>query len=139
MIALIELNCNIAIGGWMPKGQFDAESFYSALDSQRQSRRMTWKQVAHEAGVSASTLTRMAQGKRPDVDTAAALLDWSGLEMETFIHRSEGSETEPNTLARVSGFLRADRNLSRESAAALEAILRAGYEKLREDLDEEGG
>ncbi len=45
----------------MPKGQFDAEAFYAALDSQRQSRRMTWKQVAEESGISASTLTRMAQ------------------------------------------------------------------------------
>ena len=63
----------------MAKGHFDAEAFYAALDSQRHSRRLNWKQVAREAGISASTLTRIAQGKRPDVDSLAALLTWSGL------------------------------------------------------------
>ena len=45
------------------KGSFDADAFYSALDGQRQARELTWKKVAEESGVSASTLTRIAQGK----------------------------------------------------------------------------
>jgi transcriptional regulator with XRE-family HTH domain len=120
----------------MPRNQFDVEAFYSALDAERQSRKMTWKQVAKEADVSASSLTRMAQGKRPDVDTAAALLNWSGLEMESFIPNSQSSGSEPDTLAQITGYLRADRNLSPASTAALEAIIKAGYEQLREDVEE---
>jgi transcriptional regulator with XRE-family HTH domain len=49
-------------------GWFDTAAFYDALDSVRQARRLNWKQVAGDSGVSASTLTRMAQGRRPDVD-----------------------------------------------------------------------
>ena len=47
---------------------FDVGAFHAALDSQRLAMGLNWKDVAAEAGVSASTLTRMAQGKRPDVD-----------------------------------------------------------------------
>ena len=47
----------------MPKrGRFDAEAFYAALYAEKLARRLTWKTIANESGVSASTLTRMAQG-----------------------------------------------------------------------------
>ena len=67
------------------KRRFDAEAFYSAIDAERRSRRQTWKLVAEEARVSASTLTRMAQGRRPDVDSMAALIAWSGLSADMFV------------------------------------------------------
>jgi transcriptional regulator with XRE-family HTH domain len=118
----------------MPRGQFDVEAFYSALDSQRQSRRLTWKKVAEEAGVSASTLTRIAQGKRPDVDSMAALLAWSGLKIDSFIARPEDApQKKADPLADITAYLRADPNLSPEGASALEAVLKAAYEKLRRD------
>jgi transcriptional regulator with XRE-family HTH domain len=117
----------------MPKGQFDAEAFYAALDGQRQSLKKSWKQVADEAGVSASTLTRMAQGRRPDVDTMAALVAWSGLDADTFVKREETDPSDSDTLAKITAYLRADPHLSQEAAAALEAVIKAGYEKLRKD------
>src|SRR6267142_6457670 len=93
---------------------FDAEAFHAALDSQRLAMGMTWKDVAAEAGVSASTLTRMAQGKRPDVDGLAALLTWSGLQAETFIrHSGEEEKKKPAPLAQITAVLRADPNLSK--------------------------
>ena len=66
------------------KVRFDADGFYSALDAERRSRRYTWKRVADESRVSASTLTRMAQGRRPDIDGLAALVAWSGFERGLF-------------------------------------------------------
>ncbi len=54
-------------------GWFDSDAFYAALDGVRRARDLNWKEVAAQSGVSASTLTRMAQGKRPDVDGLAAL------------------------------------------------------------------
>jgi transcriptional regulator with XRE-family HTH domain len=112
---------------------FDAEGFHAALDSQRKALDMTWKDVADEAGVSASTLTRMAQGKRPDVDGLAALLSWSGLKAETFIRHSgvEGGK-KPQPLAQITAILRADPNLSKESAEAIDQILKAAYRRFRE-------
>lgn len=112
------------------KGNFDTGAFCSALDSQRRAKKLTWKQVAEESGVSASTLTRMTQGKRPDVDGLAALLAWSGLNADDFIRREQSVTPEP--LAQITALLRADRNLSTESAEALEDIIRAAYERFRE-------
>src|SRR5213078_1595384 len=78
--------CKSAIGReGMEKEYFDTEAFFAALDVVRQNRGKTWKEVAGESGVSASTLTRMAQGKRPDVDGLAALLAWSGLRADDFM------------------------------------------------------
>jgi transcriptional regulator with XRE-family HTH domain len=117
----------------MAKGHFDAAAFYAALDSQRQSQRLNWKQVAREAGISASTLTRLAQGRRPDVDSLAALLTWSGLKADQFVVSDERAPTPPEPLAQVTAYLRADPHLKPEAASALEAILKAAYEKLRQD------
>jgi transcriptional regulator with XRE-family HTH domain len=96
---------------------------------------MTWKKVAEQAGVSASTLTRMAQGKRPDVDSLAALVAWSGLQADDFILPARGKERvdRPEPLAEVVSIFRADKNLSKEAVNALEAVIQATYERLRED------
>ena len=112
------------------KGWFDAGAFYEALDAERQARRLNWKQVASESGVSASTLTRMAQGKRPDVDGLAALAAWSGLTTDEYV-RSSGHRPEPETLAVISTHLRGDKNLSSEAATALDELIKATYERLR--------
>lgn len=112
------------------KKPFLGESFYRALDGQRQAKSLTWKKVAEQAKVSASTLTRIAQGKRPDVDTMAALCRWSGLSADDFIAR-EGANTEAEPLAQILGHLRADKNISREGAAAIEAMIQSAYEQFR--------
>lgn len=113
-------------------GFFDATAFYDALDAARQARKLNWKQVAAASGVSASTLTRMAQGKRPDVDGLAALAAWSGLNVDDFV-RSDDERPEPAPLAQITTYLRSDRNLSPEAATALDEMIKAAYERLRDD------
>lgn len=112
------------------KGWFDAEGFFRALDSVRQARRMNWKQIAGESGVSASTLTRMAQGRRPDVDGLAALVAWSGLDADNYV-KSDADRPDPDPLAQITTYLRSDRNLTPEAAAALDELIKATYERLR--------
>ena len=112
------------------QGWFDTEAFYDALDAVRLARRKTWKQVAGESGISASTLTRMAQGKRPDVDGLAALAAWSGLAADDYV-RSDTTRPAVEPLAKISTYLRSDKNLSRESATALDELIKATYERLR--------
>lgn len=115
----------------MSNDKFDAEGFYATLDSARQSRGFTWKKVASEAGVAASTLTRMGQGKRPDVDGLAALATWSGIDVSVF-YRSESPVTwQIEPLAQITALLRADRNLQAESAVAIESMIKSAYEHLR--------
>jgi hypothetical protein len=69
----------------MKIASFDVDAFFRALDSVRQSKELRWAQVATESGLSASTLTRMSQGKRPDIDGLAALCAWSGLSADDYI------------------------------------------------------
>jgi transcriptional regulator with XRE-family HTH domain len=117
----------------MKKGSFDASAFFSALDAQRIAKKLNWKEVAAASGVSASTLTRMAQGKRPDVDSLAALLSWSGLNADDFIRDKDEVKTQPETLAMISTYLHADKHLSDEGATALEELIKATYARLRKD------
>lgn len=115
----------------MARSKFDLEGFYAALDAQRRARGLNWKTVASEAGVSASTLTRMAQGRRPDVDGLAALSAWAGLEPGNFIPDHDSSRERIEPLAAISVYLRRDPNLSPESARAVDQILKATYEQFR--------
>jgi transcriptional regulator with XRE-family HTH domain len=115
----------------MSNSRFDAEAFYAALDSERQARRKTWKQVAAEAKVSASTLTRMGQGKRPDVDSLAALAIWLRLEIDQFLVGERNAKASAEPLTQITALLRADRNLKAGGAETLEALLKSAYEHLR--------
>ncbi len=117
----------------MLKEYFDTEAFYAAIDAQRQAKKLTWKQVAAQSGVSASTLTRMAQGRKPDVDGLAALIAWSGLEVDSFLGDQDKNRGEPETLAMISTYLRSDPHLSSASAKALDEIIKATYHQLRKD------
>lgn len=121
----------------MPKASFDTLGFYEALDAQRQAKRLNWKQVAAASGVSASTLTRLAQGRRPDVDSLAALLAWSGLDAGDFVRQDDNPRAEPEALAMISTYLRSDKNLTNESAAALDELIKATYERLRRKPNQE--
>ncbi len=111
--------------------RFDAEGFYAALDSERRSRGKNWKEVANEAKVAASTLTRMGQGKRPDVDGLAALSSWSGIDVKEFYLPQSAAKAAAEPLTQITALLRADRNLSGESASALESMLKSAYEHMR--------
>ena len=112
------------------RGSFDAGAFYTALDGERRSRQYTWKRVADEAHISPSTLTRMAQGRRPDVDSLAALVAWSGLSADDFV-RVSGEKPEPRPLAMISTYLKSDPHLTPEAADALDELVKATYERMR--------
>lgn len=109
--------------------RFDSEAFYAALNAVRLRRQMTWKDVAKEAGVAASTLSRIGHGAKPDVDGLAALLAWSNLKAENFIRGSKSDESEP--LAKITALLRADPQLSPQHAQLIENIVLDTYKRLR--------
>jgi transcriptional regulator with XRE-family HTH domain len=120
------------------KEQFLNEAFYDALDAHRQAKDLTWKAVAERAKVSASTLTRIAQGKRPDVDTLAALCKWSGLSADEFIAYDSAARNRPEPLAEIVAHLRADKKLKPEGAKAIEVMIRAAYEQFRKENEVAG-
>ena len=129
-------DCNIAIDvifaiGATMTDRFDSDAFYAALNAARLSRQKTWKEVAEEAGVNASTLSRIGQGAKPDVNGLAALLAWSNLKAEMFIRGADQREAEP--IAKITALLRADPKLTPTNAKLIEDIVISTYEKLRGD------
>ena len=116
----------------MTKAEFDAEGFFAALDAVRQARRLNWKQVAEQSGVSASTLTRLAQKRRPDVDSLAGLLSWSGLSGDEFVRVEGRQKSQPEPIGQIATYLRADPRLSTEAQSAMLDIIAAAYGRLSE-------
>jgi transcriptional regulator with XRE-family HTH domain len=112
--------------------QFDVGALYSALDSERLARNFTWKDVSAASGVSASTLTRLSQGRRPDVDSLAALTTWLGMSADRFMGggraRAFGAASP---LTQIATIIRDDPNLNSEAASALEELVKATYTRLR--------
>jgi transcriptional regulator with XRE-family HTH domain len=112
------------------KKGFDGNAFYRSLETTVSSRGLSWKQVAAETGVSASTLTRMAQGRKPDAASLAALSAWAGINPSDFVEAPyKPARTE--SITQISALLRTDPNLDAESADAVDAIVRAAYERMR--------
>jgi len=109
---------------------FDANAFYAAIASTVLARGITWKQVSEETGISATTLTRMAQGRRPDAGSLAALSAWAGINPGDYVDlKGKSAGAEP--LARISTLLRADPRLGPDAATALEAMLQTAYERMK--------
>lgn len=108
---------------------FDGDAFYRALENTVIARGKNWKHVAMETGISASTLTRMAQGRRPDAASLAALSAWAGLNPSDFVD-APYKVAQPEPMAQISTLLRCDPRLNSDAAEAVEAIVRAAYERL---------
>lgn len=113
----------------MPQTTVDVDALYAVLDRNRQAVDLSWRELARELEVSPSTFTRMAQGRRPDVDTFATLLRWLNLPAATFMRPNEHGE-EPEPIAMISSYLRSARSIRPEDAAALEEIIQVAYRRL---------
>lgn len=110
----------------MTRPHLDVRALRTALDQHRRARKLSWRQVASEAGVSPSTISRMTQDKRPDVDSFAALVSWMGVPADTFLVASQGESIGAQQAhAVLSTHLRAGKNLSPEAAEAIQDLLGA--------------
>ena len=120
---------------------FDFNGFLSAVDAYRTRAKKSWRQVSRETGVSASSLTRMSQGKRLDIDGMIALSIWANLELDNYKRTPSQGAPHVNTADQVAALLRGDPNLSEQDAEHLGNLIRASYEHLsekrKEDLDDE--
>ena len=109
-----------------PRVRFDRAGFHAAVDATRVGRGLSWAAVARQTGLSGSTLSRMSQGRCPDLDGLAALATWSGLSLQLFIDPRRC----PSALERIVECFHSDPNLTDRAAYALEAITRAMYSQL---------
>ncbi|MBZ5549322.1 MAG: helix-turn-helix domain-containing protein [Acidobacteriia bacterium] len=117
----------------MAKKVLQLEALVAALDSERQAKEISWRQLAAEAGVSPSTLTRMQQGKSPDVNTFSALTTWLNIPAERFYTESGAQPMQNDPMAVVSTLLRGTKKMSPKAVAALTELVNAAV-KLSKEL-----
>ena len=60
----------------------DVPELHRRLDVRRRERALLWRDIAAQTGISPSTLTRLADGKRPDADGLVSLLVWLDLDTD---------------------------------------------------------
>src|SRR6266550_8245782 len=118
------------------KSGVNTEELGGAVRRRREQQGLSLRDLANETGVSASTLSRIENGTgKPDADNIARLTAWLDMPMERIIGRqSDTPENKPvvyfarePTPEIVEAHLRADRNLSPETAAALSELFRVAY------------
>jgi transcriptional regulator with XRE-family HTH domain len=109
------------------------EALVAALDSERRAKDISWRQIATEAGVSPSTLTRMQQGKSPDVNTFSALTTWLNTPAERFYMESGAEAVQNDPMAVVSTLLRGQKKMSPKAIKALTDLVSAAV-KLSKEL-----
>lgn len=110
--------------------RFDAERFFRDVDQLRRDHGLSWRQLGKMLDMSASTFSRMSQGKRPDVETFLKLQAWLGASAGSYLYGVERPASSPDTITQVLAVLRSDSSLAPEAADALEDIVRVAYRRL---------
>src|SRR5438128_8252677 len=109
----------------------------SAVHRRREQHGLSLRDVAEETGVSASTLSRIENGTgKPDADNIARLTGWLDMPIDRVMSRQSAKKVEavvyyPHeaTPEIVEAHLRADKNLTAETANALSELFRVAYEQ----------
>ena len=119
------------------KALVNTEELGRAIHRRRDELGLSLRDVANETGVSASTLSRIENGTgKPDADNIARLASWLDVPMERILsgRDPQASANSPvvyypqePTPEIVEAHLRADRNLSPETATALSELFRVAY------------
>jgi transcriptional regulator with XRE-family HTH domain len=120
-------------------GRVDVAKLYEALDTERRARgNLPWRQLAQQAGVSPSLLSRMGNKQRPDLDGFIALVQWLGGKAETFMLTPDDQPTPPrqtDLTTEVAVLLRARDDLDDTDKVYLQEIFEATLRKVRSDRE----
>lgn len=106
------------------------------MDAARSEADLSWRQVAKELGVSASTISRMAQGLRPDVTAFAAMTTWLRMPAEAFYENADRSDAEPDLVASLGPLLRARSDLTERDVSYLEDVIAAAARRFKSEREE---
>jgi transcriptional regulator with XRE-family HTH domain len=108
-----------------------------AIKRRREETGQSLRDVADVTGVSASTLSRIENGTgKPDADNIARLTSWLDMPIDRVMNKTAASDIEPviyypheATPEIVEAHLRADKNLTPETANALSELFRVAYKQ----------
>jgi transcriptional regulator with XRE-family HTH domain len=113
----------------MARTRIDVPALYGALDGARRSKSLSWRQLAAEVGCSPSTMTRLANGHKPDADALIALTKWLNMPAEQFTtddsRDDRSGDEQPELLAEISALLRARPDLGDDEKAHLQSVFEA--------------
>lgn len=112
------------------------------IKAKRQEAGLGLRAAAEESNISASTLSRLERGigSAPDAETITKLSKWLNASVDDLLLGGDAKFKELEELSTpdiIEVHLRADRNLSHETAAALAELFRAAYKQLARE--ENGG
>ena len=127
------------------KALVNTEELGRAVKRRREELGLSLRDVADKTSVSASTLSRIENGTgKPDADNIARLTGWLEVPVERILN-SRPSEDESKQAVIyypqepvpeiVEAHLRADRNLTPETAAALSELFRVAYAQFSRNTD----
>ncbi len=108
-----------------------------AIKRRREELGLSLRDVADKTNVSASTLSRIENGTgKPDADNIARLTNWLEMPIDRVMKKTSSTEVEPviyfpheATPEIVEAHLRADKNLTPETAQALSELFRVAYKQ----------
>ena len=131
------------------KGLVNTEELGRAIKRRREELGLSLRDVASETSVSASTLSRIENGTgKPDADNIARLTTWLDVPMERILSGRDPKAEETKAVVYypeeptpeiVEAHLRADKNLTPETAAALSELFRVAYTQFSAQLNRGGG
>jgi transcriptional regulator with XRE-family HTH domain len=125
----------------MARASIDVAALYAALDAARESRDLSWRQLAREIEVSPSTLSRLGNGLNPDVNAFAAMIRWLRQPAETFMVDQDRNDQEqqPELVAELAPLLRARKDLRKEDVEHLEQLIKSAMRRFRAGRASEEG
>jgi transcriptional regulator with XRE-family HTH domain len=118
----------------MAQATVDVGGLYAALDAARASKKLSWRQLAKEIGVSPSTMTRMGNSQKPEINAFAAMVRWLNMPAETFMIDEDTApraapRKEPPLLAQLAPLLRARTDLDADDVRYLEEVIGAAVRR----------
>jgi len=116
--------------------RLDSERLATMVRTKRATRGL--REVAVEIGdVSPSTLSRVENGRAPDMETFLLLCDWLRVPPAEFFSSEQAAPEEKSPAESIELQLRADKNLDPATANTLATIVRAAYQELRRNKNED--
>ncbi len=108
-----------------------------AIKRRREEQGLSLRDVGELTDVSASTLSRIENGTgRPDADNIARLTQWLDMPVDRLMTKNLENKVEPvvyypheKTTDIIEAHLRADKNLTPETAKALSELFRVAYKQ----------
>lgn len=119
-----------------------AANISGLIKAKRRETGIGLRKATEESGISASTLSRLERGQfasTPDTETLKKLSKWLGVSLSSLVNEKKERQVlkspKLNTTEQVEVYLRADKDLSPDSADALATAFNVLYKQFTSNSD----